>query len=375
LPKVREHPDRGPGERQPSQFLAPDPAVPSSPGLGSSPNGSGPEQVQGDPEVTVLVTEKTDFLQAVRGQPGLLPKLSARGRTGALPRAQLSAGELPQPAEKAGGGPPKNEPASSSAQRDDRGDDEWFGPSRSSSRNHAGVWKLLAGSTVSSGRADFAAGSFRYAHGLPKFHERLVEPARTPARPILHGPSVESPSHDRAPRISTLQGPSSQHAKTVRIERHLGFVERETRHRSRDVRTDTRKLTKLLGAMGEFSGSLRHESTSCLMEVAGARVVARALPGLQYVLLRSAGKRLDRGKFADETFVVRHGLGDPGLLEEHFGDPNSIRRPVMSPRERSSMAGKPLEKRLHARVVAVRRAGTGGTRAGIHRLATRTARL
>jgi hypothetical protein len=111
------------------------------------------------------------------------------------------------------------------------------------------------------------------------------------------------------------------------------------------------------------------------MEVAGAGVIAGTFPGFQYLLLGGPGEGSHGRKSANETFVVRQRLGDPGLLKEHFGDPDPVRRPVPTPRKRTPVMVEPSEERPHARVVDLRRARPGGTRTGIHRLASRTTRL
>ncbi len=76
-----------------------------------------------------------------------------------------------------------------------------------------------------------------------------------------------------------------------------------------------------------------------------ARAVPRTLPAFQHVGERGGRERLDGRERAEEPLVVRDRLLDPGLLEEHFGDPHVVGVAVPTPREGPSMRAKPSKER------------------------------
>ncbi len=215
----------------------------------------------------------------------------------------------------------------------------------------------------------------RETEGLAEFHERLVELARSGSGQSVLRPTNEPMAHRGSTGVPPFERPSGEDAEPVGVERHLGGVERQACHCRGDVGSDARELPKLLDAVGKLSAALSDENPSGLVEVAGPGVVARSFPGLQHLFLGGAGEIAHGGKSSDETFEVRRSLGDPRLLEENLRDPDAVRRPVLTPGQRPPVPAEPDEQRSDAGVGARSGAGTGGTAARIHRLATRTTRL
>jgi len=60
------------------------------------------------------------------------------------------------------------------------------------------------------------------------------------------------------------------------------------------------------------------------VEVAGAGVVAQALPELEHGLFGGVGQVCDGGESGDEALVVGQALVHAGLLENDFGEPDAV---------------------------------------------------
>ena len=69
------------------------------------------------------------------------------------------------------------------------------------------------------------------------------------------------------------------------------------------------------------------------MEIAGSRIIAQALPGVQYVRFSRRGKRADSGETAQPPIIVRNDGSDLGLLEHDFGNENGVRIAGLAPGE------------------------------------------
>ncbi|MCI4364759.1 MAG: hypothetical protein L3K10_01655 [Thermoplasmata archaeon] len=100
------------------------------------------------------------------------------------------------------------------------------------------------------------------------------------------------------------------------------------------------------------------------MEVSGAGVVPGALPGFEDVGTVRTRQGLQRREAEKESFVVREGLHDPGLLEQDFRDPDAVRVPVATPGKGPPMFAEPGQERRGDRRGYL---GTGpGTVGGTH---------
>ena len=77
------------------------------------------------------------------------------------------------------------------------------------------------------------------------------------------------------------------------------------------------------------------------MEIAGSRIIAQALPGVQYVRFSRRGKRADSGETAQPPIIVRDNSGGLGLLEHDFGNEDGIGVAALAPGEIAFVTQKP----------------------------------
>jgi hypothetical protein len=77
------------------------------------------------------------------------------------------------------------------------------------------------------------------------------------------------------------------------------------------------------------------------VEIAGSRVIAQALPGVQNVRFSRSGKRADGGEAAQPPIIVRDNSGGLGLLEHDFGNQDGIGIAALAPGEIAFVEQKP----------------------------------
>ncbi len=148
----------------------------------------------------------------------------------------------------------------------------------------------------------------------------------------------------RRSEVALLADEPGRDPKPVRLERDHRPIEREGGDGSGDVRSDARERLELGHRVREAAAALERDRPGRRVEVAGAGVVARTLPDLQDPVERRDGERLDRREGVEEPIVVRRRLGDAGLLEEDFGEPDPVRVAIAPPGERSPVSGEPGEE-------------------------------
>ena len=132
-------------------------------------------------------------------------------------------------------------------------------------------------------------------------------------------------------------------------------------------RPDARKGLELGDGGGEAPRPLPHDPAGRHVQVVGAGVVAGALPDLQHPADWGARERLNGRERAHEPLEVRRSLRDAGLLEEDLRDPDPVRIPIATPRQRPlvetvpSQEGRSESSRERRRG---RRSGAHGPREG-----------
>jgi hypothetical protein len=171
----------------------------------------------------------------------------------------------------------------------------------------------------------------------------------------------------RVPHVPFLTGPAGRDPPPVRFERDHGATERDRRDGSGGVRADARKGLELGDGGRESPLPLPHDPAGRRVQVVGASVVASALPDLEHLTDRGPRERADRREGAHEPLEVRRGLRDAGLLEEDLRDPDAVRVPVTTPRQRSPVETVPSEEGRSERGRERRRgrrSGTHGPRKG-----------
>ena len=104
---------------------------------------------------------------------------------------------------------------------------------------------------------------------------------------------------------------------------------------------------------GEAPGEAIADVAGGGVEVAGAGIVAEALPEPEDVLLRGVGQGADVGEALEEAVVIVHPLGHAGLLEDDLGNPDAVGVAGVAPGERAAVRVVPPAERA-AHVVIVR---------------------
>ncbi|MCI4372162.1 MAG: hypothetical protein L3K02_00740 [Thermoplasmata archaeon] len=195
-------------------------------------------------------------------------------------------------------------------------------------------------------------------HGLPQLHYRLVESAGSPsgqepdellAKPVADGAGAD---------VSLLAGPTRRDAEPVRLQRDFVGVEGEAGDGPGDVRSNPGEALELRDGPRDLPSELRDHHPCGREQVAGTGVVPRSFPCFQYVGFVGSGEGLDRRKPPDEPIEVRAGLGDPGLLQQHFRDPDPVGVAVAPPGQGAAVGPEPSEER------SGQRRGVGGNGSG-----------
>ena len=104
---------------------------------------------------------------------------------------------------------------------------------------------------------------------------------------------------------------------------------------------------------GEAPGEAIADVAGGGVEVAGAGIVAEALPEPEDVLLVGVGQGADVGEALEEAVVIVHPLRHTGLLEDDLGDPDAVGVAGVAPGERAAVRVVPPAERA-AHVIIVR---------------------
>ncbi len=294
--------------------------------------------------MAVAVADEAERFELGHPGAGLLGELPDRGPVRWFPRSQLPAREFPEPPEKPRRGASLHEPPARAVDEQDDGGSDGGPCLRARPRDRPGVVELAPRPAAGGERAGVASGPTGKADGLPEFHQRLVErPARAvPERPEER--SLEPTADLRSSEVALLADEPGGDPEPVRLERDHRAIEREGGDGSGDVRADARERLELGDRVGEAPPAPEGDRPGRRVEVAGAGVVARTLPDLEDPVERGGGERLDRRERDAEPLEVRDRLGDAGLLEEDFGEPDPVRIAVASPGEGPSVPGEPGEE-------------------------------
>ncbi len=275
----------------------------------------------------------------------LLGEFPPGRRLGRLSRLDPTAGEFPQAPEQPGVRAPLDEPSTRPLlDEDDRRSLVRLPERRSSGGDRPGVRKLVNGPAARRDRAVRAAGSMRRADRLPEFHHRLAERTGPVAREDRRQGGLQAGPGRESANVTGLERPPGGDADPVRFQRYDGPVEGEAGDRPGDVRADAGERLETLDGVREPARVLGHDRARGRMEVAGPRIVPRAFPGLQDGGKRGPRQRRDGRKLRHEPIVPVGRRGDPCLLEHHLGDPDPVRVPVATPRERPTVRREPGEQ-------------------------------
>lgn len=134
------------------------------------------------------------------------------------------------------------------------------------------------------------------------------------------------------PRIFCDAKNPCQHADDVAVENRRRLVERDAANRAGGVTADARQREHVIEIIREFAIVLFHDLPRRLLQIAGAGVIAKALPKLVDFVRAGTGRRLDGGQFAHPAFPIRQDRLDLRLLEHDFGYGKSVGVICVSPR-------------------------------------------
>ena len=304
------------------------------------------------------MTDDADGDEGRGKESGLLPELAPGGILRGFVALETAAGQFPEPPEEPLRRPTAHQPTVAGGERNDRGEDVGPVRPRTAGGQSARVRKFLAGSAIGGDRARRAVGAAGPADRLAELHQRLVElPGPLPRELPLQGLPQAGPNGGSA-NVVLLERPPGGHAEAVRLEGHDRFAEGEARHGGAHVRAEAGEFRELPRGRREESVPLPHNLAGGLPEVAGASVVAQALPRLQHLPFRTGCERLNGRERLQERGVAGGRGRHAGLLEEDLRDPDPVRVAVGSPRERPSVCREPGEEPV--RPGRRRRAPSGG---------------
>jgi len=272
--------------------------------------------VEVDREVAVRVTHHGDRLQRVGAPPGFLSELALRRVLRRLPTLDLSPRELPEPSEEPLGSSTLNEPAPSRVlEGHDRRSHVGSPGGGRTSRDRARIFELRRGPTGETDRASFASGGDRNADGLSELHQRLVEDAGGSGTERGEERAFEPSTDTLGSHVAALPEPSGAHPHSVGLESHRSNPKGQGSDRPSDVRPDSGELFELGHGRWEPSGALAVEDLRGGVQLTRPGVVPCPLPDFEDPFERGGRQRTDVREGADEPFVVRFGLRDPGLLK------------------------------------------------------------
>ena len=161
----------------------------------------------------------------------------------------------------------------------------------------------------------------------------------------------------------------------IGVDAGHGQVEGDAGDGGRGVGADAGQGADGIGPGGEDAAVLPHDQAGGGQQVAGAGIVAQALPGVQHFLLGSGGQGGQVGKALHPAQKIADAAFHLGLLEHDLRDPDFIGRILAPPGQGPGIGGEPgeqgllqLGKMALGRAVAGRRHGTGDGDEGRQRM-------
>ena len=135
-----------------------------------------------------------------------------------------------------------------------------------------------------------------------------------------------------------------ENTRGVRLDYGNGLVEGEARDRVGGVFSDAGELPDRSDVAREFSIMSILDEPGGGVQVAGASVVAKSLPGVEDIVLRSACQRGEVGEAPEPGVIIRAHGSDCCLLQHELGDEDGVRVAGVAPRQVASVAAIPGEE-------------------------------
>jgi len=138
-----------------------------------------------------------------------------------------------------------------------------------------------------------------------------------------------------------------ENAIDVAIEDRTRLIERDAGNRPRSVAADARKREHVVEIVWEAAVVPGDDLLRGFLQVADARVVAKAFPKFVQFGRRGAGDRFNTGEFTHPTFPIRDDSFDLCLLEHNFGNPDGVGIAGATPGEVAGVTRKPGKQQRH----------------------------
>ena len=171
-------------------------------------------------------------------------------------------------------------------------------------------------------RTDQAQRAARQAHGGAQFHQRLVEGARSRARPASSSPSARKRARVRGAAISAASFFTRATTRSTLPSTTAAAGRRRCWQSPRRCNRRCRAVPAWPHSRGK---ARRGDLPRGPQQVAGPRIVSQAAPQREHFLFRRRRQRLHRGKALQEPPVIRNHRLRAGLLQHDLRDPDAIR--------------------------------------------------
>ncbi len=255
-------------------------------------------------------------------------------RLGEVPRRQL-----PQPAEQAIGGPPREHDLARRLEPEQLARDQRQRRGRLALRDdwQGGLTTLARGHAACRERADQAARGRRRAQRRAELHEALVEIAgRGGGGQGGHQLAGPRPQRLHAGGRLDVIGDAEharEHAGDVAVDQRRALAVRDRGDRARRVRADAGDRTQLARMARQLAAESVADDLRAGVQVARARVVPEPGPRREHVVERRGRERGHRRKPRHPAFPVRDHGGHPRLLQHDLADPDRVRVARAPPRQ------------------------------------------
>ncbi|EAU63217.1 conserved hypothetical protein [Stigmatella aurantiaca DW4/3-1] len=172
--------------------------------------------------------------------------------------------------------------------------------------------------------AQQAERSLRAAHGRAVLHEGLIE---VPGPLALHEGTGQGPQPGLpclVARHAFHREEAGEHARHVAIHQGGFFSEGNGGHGPRRVAAEAGQGEQVLRGGGKPSSEVRDDLLGGAVEVARARVVAKAPPRGEHVIQGGRRQGPHRGKARQEPLPVGNDGGHLGLLQHDLAEPDGV---------------------------------------------------
>lgn len=166
-------------------------------------------------------------------------------------------------------------------------------------------------------------------------------------------PKIFTPSNaiDRAAKIKEAR----QNASSVGFDNRNWLIKGERRDSIGCVTTNTGQCTDGCEIARKSASMAALDDFRNRMQIASSRVIAKSLPRVEDVTLRSPGQGGEIWEAAEPFIIIRDNGGNLSLLEHELRNEDGVRIASLAPGQGAAMAAIPTQKRAMERVNVLRR--------------------